>query len=615
MKMKHYILSVLLLLTSAVFAAGTRHFQDIKVTATLSRSQVATGEPFELIFSISGNGNIESFNPPAFNGFQVLGGPNQSSSFTSINGRTTSSMSLSYDLMAVREGEFTIGGASLVINGKTYKTNAVKLKVIKGSAVPQNPQGNTGGSRQQDQRVEGEASNISRRLFIRAVASKNNVFQGEGLSVTYKLYTNIELLDNALDKLPDFNGFWSQEIKNNDPNVRWETETYQGSRYNVAVLKEMILFPERSGKLSLDPLAMTFLVRQPVASGNSSDPFDMFFGSYKDVKYKIKSSPININVRPLPETGKPAGFEGAVGNFSIAAIVDKHALKANEAVNYTLKITGSGNLKLLKAPTVNFPADLEKYDPKLTDHLTESLNGVSGSREYSYLLIPRHEGNYTIEPYQFSYFNPATQRYVTLSTGSFDLKVAKGAPGSNVTAYSSANQQDIKMLAKDISYIKTNTGGLYKKGSSFYGSLAYYLLLCVGPLLFVAAFAYRKRYRENNRDQVSLKGRNANKVAARHLANAKRQLQDGDKKLFYQDVYKGLYQYLSDKFNIAAAELNKAHIRTQLRDRGIGEPLIKQLEETLDLCEMARYAPVTGISEQEVLDKAKNTINEIETNA
>lgn len=614
MKMKHYILSLLLLWTSAVFAAAPKPADDIKVTASVSKGQVGTGEHFEIIFSISGNGNIESFNPPAFNGFQVLGGPNQSSSFTSINGRTSASMSLSYDLMAIKEGDFTIGAASLVINGKTYKTNAVKIKVVKGSAPAQNVQGNA-GARQQNAGQQGNAANIAKRLFIRAVASKTNVYQGEGLAVTYKLYTNIELLDNALDKLPDFNGFWSQEIKNNDPNVRWETETYQGNRYNVAVLKEIILFPERSGKLSLDPLAMTFLVRQPVAAGDSNDPFDMFFGSYKDVKYKIKSSPIAINVKPLPEAGKPAGFEGAVGNFSIAAIVDKSSLKANEALNYTLKVSGTGNLKLLKAPTVNFPADLEKYDPKVTDHLTESLNGVSGSREYAYLLIPRHEGNYTIAPLKFSYFNPASQKYVTLSTGSFDLKVAKGAPGSNVTAYSSANQQDIKMLAKDIIYIKMNTGGLHKKGNSFYGSAAYYLLLGIGPLLFLAALAYRKRYRENNRDQAAVKGRNANKIAAKHLASAKKQLLAGNKQLFYQDVYKGLYRYLGDKFNIAAAELNKGNIRAQLAARGIAEHLIGQLEETLDLCEMARYAPVSGISEQEVFDKAKNTINEIESHA
>ncbi|WEK20669.1 MAG: BatD family protein [Candidatus Pedobacter colombiensis] len=602
--MRYYLLSVLLL-WSAIGLGQT------KVTASVSSNQVATGEQFEITFST--NGNPESFDPPAFNGFQVVGGPNQSSSFSSVNGATTASISVGYILIGVKEGEYTIGPATMLINGKAYKSNGVKIKVTKGRAVPQQS-GQSAQSGQGDRVASGNSADISKQLFLRAIANKTNVYQGEQIAVTYKLYANIGIVGNEPEKLPDFNGFWSQEIKNGNQNVEWKEEVYNGVRYHVAVLKEIILFPERFGKLTLDPLIMNFVVRKTVPS---NDPIEQFFGggSYEDVKYKVKSAPVTINVKALPDAGKPEGFEGAVGTFAIGAAVDKSSLKANEAVNYTLKITGSGNLKLLKAPTVNFPADLEKYDPKITDQLTESMSGVSGSREFSYLLIPRHEGNYTIEPLKFSYFNPATQKYVTLTAGPFNLKVAKGAPGSNVTAYASGNQQDIKMLAKDIAYIKTGTSGLHKKGSSFYGSAVYYALLCLGPLLFIAAFVYRKEYRELNRDQVKVKGRNANKVAAKHLSNAKKQLLAGDKKLFYQDVYKGLYQYLSDKFNIPAAELNKENISEQLTAAGIASPLINQLTETLDLCEMARYAPVSGISDQEVFDKAKGIINDIEGNA
>nr|WP_226905072.1 BatD family protein [Pedobacter schmidteae] len=604
--MKYYLLSVLLLWS--VFGFG----QGIKVTATVSSNQVAAGEQFEITFST--NGNPESFDPPAFNGFQVVGGPNQSSSYSSINGQTTASISVGYVLIGLKEGEFTIGPATMVINGKQHKSNAVKIKVSKGRAVPQQQQGQARSGGQGDRVSSGNSADISKQLFMRAIANKTNVYQGEQIAVTYKLYANIGIVGNAPDKLPDFNGFWSQEIKSNNANVDWKEEVYNGQRYHVAVLKEIILFPERFGKLTLDPLIMTFVVRKNVPS---NDPIEQFFGggSYEDVKYKVKTAPVTINVKQLPDAGKPEGFEGAVGQFSINASVDKSALKANEALNYTLKISGSGNLKLLKAPTVNFPADLEKYDPKINDHITESLSGVTGSREYTYLLIPRHEGEYHIEPLKFSYFNPVTEKYVSLSTAPFHLKVAKGAPGSNVTAYASGNQQDIKMLAKDIAYIKTGSAGLHKKGEGFYGSAAYYVLLCLGPILFIGAFAYRKQYRENNRDQVKVKGRNANKVAAKHLANAQKQLQAGNTTLFYQDVYKGLYQYLGDKFNIAAADLNKEHITAQLTVAGIKTPLINQLTETLDLCEMARYAPVTGISEQEVFDKAKSIINDIEENA
>lgn len=608
--MKHYILSVLLLWTSTLFANGIKPgAQDVKVTATVSKSVVGTGEAFEISFSV--NGNIESFNPPALNGFQVVGGPNQSSSYSSINGNTTASMSISYDLVGVKEGEYVIGPATVVVNGKQIKSNSVKIKVVKGKAVPQGNQQNA--APQGDKVAEGNSTDISKRLFLRAVANKTNVYIGEQFSVSYKLYTNIDLVDNALDKLPDFNGFWSQEIKNNSQNVKWEIESYNGEKYHVATLKQIILFPERFGKLTLDPLAMTFVVRQ---AAPSNDPIEQFFGgSYKDTKYKIKSTPITINVKPLPEAGKPEGFNGAVGNFSIGANLDKSSVKANEALNYTLKVTGSGNLKLLKAPELTLPADIEKYDPKVNDDIKETMGGVSGSREYSFLLIPRHEGNYTIEPLKFSYFNPVTGRYVSLTSRSFAVKVAKGDPGSNVTAYATGGQQDVKMLAKDIAYIKTGNPGLTKDGEGFYGSALYYVLLCTGPVLLLAAFGYRKWYRENNSDVVKVKGRNANKIAAKHLANARKQLISGDKKVFYEDIYRGLYGYLSDKLNISAADLNKENIRGQLKLRAVNESIIDQLTETLDLCEMARYAPISGISEQEVFDKAKTIINDIENNA
>nr|WP_232325470.1 BatD family protein [Pedobacter panaciterrae] len=607
--MKHYIFFVLLLWTSTLFANGTKPgAQDVRVTATVSKNVVGTGEPFEISFSV--NGNIESFNPPALSGFQIVGGPNQSSSYSSINGNTTASMSVSYDLVAAKEGEYVIGPATVVVNGKQIRSNAVKIKVVKGRAAPQGNQGNA--APQGDKVAEGNSTDISKRLFLRAVANKTNVFIGEQFSVSYKLYTNIDLVDNGLDKLPDFNGFWSQEIKNNSQNVQWEIESYNGVKYHVATLKQIILFPERFGKLTLDPLAMTFVVRQ---AAPTNDPIEQFFGgAYKDMKYKIKSTPITINVKPLPDAGKPDGFNGAVGNFSISANLDKSSVKANEAINYTLKITGSGNLKLLKAPELTLPADIEKYDPKVSDDIKETMSGVSGSRGYSYLLIPRHEGNYTIEPLKFSYFNPNTEKYVSLSSGSFSVKVAKGDPGSNVTTYAAGGQQDVKMLAKDIAYIKTGSSKLTKDGEGFYGSALYYALLCTGPILFLAALGYRKWYRENNRDLARVKGRNANKIAAKHLANAQKQLLNGDKKSFYEDVYKGLYGYLSDKLNISAADLNKENIREQLKLKNVNDSLIDQLTETLDLCEMARYAPISGISEQEVFDKAKTIINDIENN-
>jgi hypothetical protein len=319
-----------------------------------------------------------------------------------------------------------------------------------------------------------------------------------------------------------------------------------------------------------------------------------------------------VHVKPLPGAGKPEGYTGAVGNFTVEASIDKTELKANEALNYKIKVSGSGNIKLLKNLNTNFPPDFEKYDPKIADTINESGKGVAGSRFYNYLLIPRHQGNYTIDPVKFSYFNPATGKYTSLVTKSFEIKVDKGTAESNVTALTDADKQDIKTLDKDIRYIKNGDTVLHKQGDEFYGSGWYYLMLLSGPLLCFAAFSYRNWEQKNNSDIVKVKSRRAGKVAAKHLANAQQQLTAHHTKEFYEAVSRGLYGYLSDKLNITYAELNKDTIASALKTRSLDHRLAGQLLDTLDLCEMARYAPVTHISEQEIFEKAKGIINNIE---
>ncbi len=244
---------------------------------------------------------------------------------------------------------------------------------------------------------------------MRAVVDKSSVYQGEQITLNYRLYTRVDIEQSQVDKLPDLNGFWNEDIKNLQQQVQWHIETYKGMKYNVADIKQTILFPEHAGNLTIDPLGMTFLAK---VSAPSHDIMDQFFGSFKEVKLKVKKARRWLSMsKPLPERqSKPDSFTGAVGSFKIEASVDKTELKANDALNYKVKVTGSGNIKLLKALNVNFPADFEKYDPKITDTITDSESGVSGYRFYNYLLIPRHQGDYTIDPLKFSYFNPATNR-------------------------------------------------------------------------------------------------------------------------------------------------------------------------------------------------------------
>jgi len=427
--------------------------------------------------------------------------------------------------------------------------------------------------------------------------------------VRYKLYTRVDLVANQLDKAPDLNGFWSQDVVNKNPNAMWTAETVNGAKYSVATIKETVLFAEHSGDLTIDPLAMTFIVRLKTPPRKF---MDNAFGNYQDVKYQVKSTPVIVHAAPLPDAGKPADFSGAVGHFSVYTDIDKKELKANETINYTFEVKGAGNLSLINAPKITPPVDFEKYDPKTTDRITVDSNGIAGSRQFSYLLIPRHQGNYKLDLAKFTYFDPSAKKYVTLPTSEFNIKVNKGDQQVNVPVFNSADQQDIKMLGNDIRYIKTSSAGLFQQGGEFYGSAWYYILLFLGPLSFAAAFFYRRWEAQYNSDLVLVKSRKASKVAAKHLSDADKQLTAGNKTAFFEAIARGLYGYLSDKLNIPVADLNKENIEERLKARAVNESVIKQLNDTMDSCEMARFAPVSVISQQQVFENAKNIINEIE---
>jgi len=593
-----------------LFCTGNLIAQGIKFTASVDKNPVATGDVVAITFSI--NGNAERFNPPQFPGFTVAGGPNVSQSMEIVNGRSSETMAYSYELMATKVGEFTIGPATTTVNGHVYSTNTVKIKVIKGQSVPQNSQTQNGQAQSGPDNTitAAKMADLSRSIFIRAVVDKSDVYLGQQITLSYRLYVRgVGIEQNQPDAIPELNGFWSEDIKPKQQQVQWRVETFKGQRYNVADLKQSILFPEREGNLTIDPMGMKFVLR---VQAPSEDIMDQFFGSFKQVPYTAKSAPVTIHVKPLPLAGKPDSYTGAVGEFTVESSVDKTDLKANDALNYKVKVSGRGNIKLLKTLSTSFPADFDKYDPKITDSVTENENGLAGYRYYDYLLIPRHQGEYTIDPLKFSYFNPATNRYVSLTAKGFHIKVAKGNSQSNVTALSDADKQDVKILDKDIRYIKIDDISLNKRGDLFFGSFWYYILLFLGPCLCYGAYVYRNWLIKTNSDVVMVKSRKAGKVAAKHLASAQMQLQAGNSKAFYEDVFSGLYGYLSDKLNLQYANLNKETIASAMREKKVSSGLLGRLQDTLDLCEMARYAPVTHISESEVFEKAKSIINDIE---
>jgi hypothetical protein len=606
MKRAFGILVPLILWAPLLFAQG-------KFTATASKTNVGVGEQFEIDFSIDANG--DRFTPPDLNIFQVMSGPNMSTSETMVNGSTTFNNTYSYIVAATKEGAFNIGAAAIIVNGHTLLSNHLKI-IVKGHAPP--------GQQAQQQQMKVpdpfadddnsnkpapvDTKNLAKQIFLRAEADKTHAYVGEQIKVAYKLYTRINIAGGQVDKAPDLNGFWNQDVPNpaGQKNT-WTTENVNGIKYSVTTIKQSVVFPEHAGDLTIDPLTMITVLQIPVKG-----LFDNPFGDYQQLKYELKSTPIIIHAEALPAEGKPANFTGAVGSFSVYTDVDKKELKANETLNYTFEVSGKGNLNLINAPAITPPPDFDKYDPKTTDHINVDQNGVSGTRQYSYLLMPRHQGDYTLNPIDFSYFNPATHRYVTVPTKSFNIKVDKGDQSANMTVFNSSDQQDIKTLGKDIRYIKTTSPDISKNGEGFYGSPGFYVLLFLGPLTFGGAVWYRSWTNKRNSDIVQVKSRKANKVAARHLAQANAELATGNKAAFYEAVARGLYGYLGNKLNIPVSDLNRENIEEKMKGRSIDQSTIKQLTDTMDLCEMARFAPVTGISQQEVFEKAKNIINEIE---
>jgi hypothetical protein len=553
-----------------------------KLTVQTSRNRVAVGETFQISFSLNGNGS--NFKAPNLNDFDVYSGPNQSSSMSFINGVMSQSITLSYILAAKREGKLTIGPASVNSGGSTIQSNPIIIEVVKGSANS----GNQNNNNQSQSSPNSE--NVSDNLFLKTTVSKTKVFQGEQITVTHKAYTRYQLKGFQDIKFPDYNGFWSQDEAMNNQQIQVTNENVDGVVYQVAELKRSYIFAQRSGKLKIEPMEATVVVRKQ-SNQRPHDIFEQFFGGgYVDASYSVKGQPIFIDVQALPETNKPDNFSGAVGEFSYKVQLSKEKVKANDAVNLTITLSGNGNIKLVEAPKINFPEDFETYDPKVKENILANGNGVNGSKTFDYLIIPRHEGDYKIDQIGFSYFDPLKKEYVTIPAPDLNLHVDKGDESSATVITNSNRQEDLKVLGNDIRYIKTNSN-LKPKDDYFFGSLLFYLGLISPLIAFIGFLFVRRKNIEQNKDAVAVKSRKATKMARKRLSIAEQHLKSNNKELFYIEIFKALYGYISDKLNIPVADLNKDHISETLKTKNVSEITIQQLITTLDNCEYARYAP------------------------
>lgn len=577
------------------------------LAATATKSSVGLGEQFQITFTFNAAGR--SFQGPDLKEFAVLSGPNQSTSMQFINGNFSQSMSFSYYLQPKSIGNFKIGPATIEFEGNRIASNVIQLTVTKGSGQPQ-------AGKDDKQRQE---SNIigSKNIFVKAIVNKSSVYKGEGLLVTFKLYSNVNVLDFAVPKMPSFDGFWNQDIEL-PKTLERTTEVLDGNRYTVWEIKKMVLFPQQSGTLTIDQMELECLVRVKVNAQRSNDPFSIFndpffgMGGVKDIKHSFKSDPVKINVRELPPNA-PADFKGAVGELNFDVKLDKNQTKANEAVNLRIKISGNGNLKLADVQDIELPSDLESYDPKITENFKASAGGVSGTKVIDYLIIPRLEGEYEIPQLSFSYYSLSKKQYVSKKAGPFILKVEKGNGTQATISPGRTEKSDFRILGNDIRYIKSTPPDFKENVNISFGSPLFYAF-SISPFLIFGAFTFFIRRREKMLGNTTqLRMRNATGVATKRLSLAKKHLGTPKEELVFEEILKALWGYIGDKFLIPQAELNKEKVSEILAGKNVPEELIQLFNRNIDECEMARYAgSAMGIKAETVYASAAKVITGIE---
>ena len=598
-KLKYLLIWLVLMLTQlAVFA------QDVNLKAIV-KNQVSVGEQFQVVFELNAEG--ENFRGPQFKDWRILTGPMSStnSSIQIINGQMNRNFTQSYTyvLMAKAEGTFTIDAATVTVDGKSYKSEPISIKV---SAANTSSPGNSNSS---EPGANGEIS--SKDLFLRAIVDKKDIVRGEQLIVTYRLYTRVPVSSVSVSKLSAFPGFWTKSLQNDNDALKQSTEIINGEEYVTADIRKMALFPQKTGKLDIESMELECVaqVRTQTDRRRSRDPFESFFNDpffnrgISNVQKLLVSNKLEINVKPLPTAGKPNGFKGAVGQFGLQSGIDRTSLKTGEAINLEFTISGSGNVELTELPQPVFPPDFEVYDPKTSVNLKTASQGISGSKKFEYLLIPRVAGNFVIEPITFSYFDPAKNEYLSLQSKGFEIAVEKNESSQNEGVFYSAPQEGIKYIGSDIRHIKTKNLQLTDANAFFFASPIYFTLLLLLILVFVMVLILTNKRRKLMKNQSLVRNRKATKVAKKRLKLAYKHLKDKEQNEFYTEMSQALWGYVRDKFSIAPSELSLDLIADILQSKNAPEDLSSELIQTLNSCEYARFAPGDSGKKMEELYK------------
>ena len=564
---------------------------QVTFEAKVSKKKLGINERLRVDFEMNKDG--DNFNPPDFANFMVVGGPNQAVSNSCINGKRTYSKTYSYFLAPKRQGTFTISQATIEIEGEIYKTTPIQITVT--AAVDKPKDGNN-------------ADYIaSENIHLVAEVSKTNPYLNEAITVVYKLYvspntgvSNWREIDN-----PKYSDFWSQNI--DIKGLKVQNGTYKGEDYRYVVLRKTVLYPQKTGKLEIEPLSLDITVEVPT---NRRDIFGARLMS--QVHKTVSAGNRTIVVKPLPEKGKPSDFTGAVGDFNFKVTTSKYELNASESLQAKVEVTGKGNLKLFELPKLNLPSSLEVYEPEHSENVRTNLDGMQGSISDSYTVVPQYKGKYPIPSISFSYFDLKTESYKTINSNELVIDVLEG-PTSNASediTSANGNKQRVVLNNNQFAFVKTNTDFVSTKPNHFFKSLAFWSAMIVPFLAIPLVIVFKRHQEKRQADVFGNKIRKADKLAKKYLGEAKKEMDK--KETFYIALERALHNYLKAKLHIETSDFSKDRISDLLESKGVDGNAILSFNAILENCELARYTPINHVEMQKDYDLAAKTITIID---
>lgn len=582
--MKSGVLYVALFVSNLLLA-------QVTFEASVSKKTLGVNERLRIDFKMNKAG--DNFTPPSFQNFKVVGGPSQSINNSWVNGVRSYSKSYTYFLAPIKRGIFVIGQSKIEVDGVTYKTSPIEITVTAAVDKPKDPN---------DPEYIAEES-----IHLVAEISKTNPYINESISVVYKLYVAENTGVRKWSELdaPRYNDFWSQNIAVNGLSVK--EGKYKGENYRYVVLKKTVLYPQKSGKLTLEPLALDVSVEVPSSRRD-------FFGRQvmTTTNRTVTAGKKIINVKPLPEQGKPKNFSGAVGSFNFNLGVSRSELMATEAFLLSLEVKGRGNLKLFKLPKPNLPAALEVYEPERLEKIDISISGMLGSTADNYTIVPDEAGRYPISPVEFTYFDPVSESYKTLLSDQILISVKPDPNSSTAVGLISTKEKGgaVNSSLGQFSSFKTTTSLELINKPPFYGSRLFWVLL-LGPLIFIPLLIIYTKFKGKRALDVSgNKTRKNNKLARKYLSAAKRNI--GKKEAFYIALERALHNYLKAKLKIETSEFSKDKIKLLLTEKTVVGADVSSFLGLLEACELARYTPLQDSDMKKDYSAASEVINRLD---